>query len=195
MFLPHHPLFPRALILLRGKNVLEPVMRLLHELGQYSRNNPGRVNTGDVSELAVIHLLRTRGVSSSMRVSIVQNGVLQMLKPLTIPPNLDMIWVRSSSNDHKTVVNQCLGNKVPTINVMYLSETRTLYQIDCLIYLQARRKIFAVQITESQVNEHVDVAYTSDHLPLAWKSVMLQVLWIAKPFLSRLREKVRFLEG
>jgi hypothetical protein len=72
---------------------------------------------------------------------------------------------------------------------------RTLFQIDLVIYLPARKVLYAVRITTPQFNNHDPVDYDASHLPIGWGGVTLKVLWIAKPSQAQLTKRAKFYEG
>jgi len=88
-----------------------------------------------------------------------------------------------------------LGTSLPATNMLYIPEVRFVKEIDCLIFHRSRSVLYAVQVTESQVNEHSAVTFKTDHLPAAWASITLKVLWIAKPFKTTLRDRAALYEG
>ena len=195
----HHPLFADALIKLRGKDILSPVMALLAEFSRFCRVNRGRLlpNIGDITELSVRYLLWSHGVPSSFLISTISGGLLNLTNTIFIPPNCNISWVRSSSRNPATVLLECLGILLPTTNSLYMPINRTLFQIDVLIYLPAQKVLYATQITTKQFNNHDAVDYETKHLPLGWReaNVTLKVLWIAKPSRAQLTKKAELYEG
>jgi hypothetical protein len=195
----HYLLFADALVQLRGKDILSPVMALLAEFSRFCQANPGRLlpNIGDITELSVRYLLWSHGVPSSFRISIISNGLLNPAKAIFIPPNCDITWVRSTSRNHSTVLLECLGTLLPTTNSLYMPINRTLFQIDLLIYLPAHKVLYATQITSSQFNNHDSVSYETKHLPAKWREadVALKVLWVAKSTKDKLSTKAKLHEG
>jgi hypothetical protein len=195
----HHPLFADALVQLRGKDILSPVMALLAEFSRFCQANRGRLlpNIGDITELSVRYLLWSHGVPSSFRISTISEGVLYPANAIFIPPNCDVTWVRSTSRNHATVLLECLGTLLPTTNSLYMPINRTLFQIDLLIYLPAHKVLYATQVTSSQFNNHDSISYETKHLPAKWREadVALKVLWIAKSPKAPLTKKATSYEG
>jgi hypothetical protein len=195
--LSHHPLFADALVQLRGKDILSPVMALLAEFSRFCQANRGGLlpNIGDITELSVRYLLWSLGVPSSFPISTISEGVLYPANAIFIPPNCDVTWVRSTSRNPATVLLECLGASPPVKNTFYMPINRTLLQIDLVIYLSAQKVLYAIQITTSQFNNHDPVDYDTSHLPIGWADVTLKVLWIARPSQAQLTKKATCYEG